>query len=701
MGDSTAMTIEFLRARLLSERSLSRAAKERADQLAKRVMELEEQLKVVTIQRKKAEKAAAEVLAILEAQGIDDFSELTDSSSDQNEVPSGMKGCEDTFKEDETSTASKMEKSEVEDVLSGSEHEVSPSQVGSISWTGCSSSPDFQKMQKAKQIRQRQRRWCFMSSAGSSPKYHLGKSCRKIKLKEMGSAAKDDPGQQIVDDAHAKAKVTWSYISDDQHDSGNEVENMFPGSSMPFPLINKNEDTDAIGSGRGEEMERVLEQQAQLIGQYQTEEDAQTEWERKYSENKNTTTGYRESGNQLHVTQNSRESKDEDTEHVDEKPYYDGEAKPRAENLPTIAAESLSTVRIVQISHSTHSEKMGGSQEATTAALSDGFVPVTTAPSRSNSHVCRDDFLGQQYDEAAVGEIEGPSGGGTFTNARKKQNQELKYDDPDSGASSNPNLHPPGHEILDVPSSGSPSSAISSNKISKWGSSDLQLSMKPSSNLGVVLEALQHAKVSLRHKLNKSPLTNQGTLVSATPTYANSWANISGDALKVPVGSAGLFRLPTDSSPQSHFGGHEIYGSRLRLAATSPYVRYASNANGYPYQISSHIERRSGVSMNNKSFDPYHLVTGVPASSGFSFSCTNARTGLHADYQNPTERQTLPDRRQITQTDVRIGVPADYQNPTGRQPEIPKPHSDMRIRLPPEDRYLIRGHDITPDMQLL
>lgn len=37
MGDSTAMTIEFLRARLLSERSISRTAKERADQLAKRV----------------------------------------------------------------------------------------------------------------------------------------------------------------------------------------------------------------------------------------------------------------------------------------------------------------------------------------------------------------------------------------------------------------------------------------------------------------------------------------------------------------------------------------------------------------------------------------------------------------------------------------------------------------------------------------
>lgn len=37
MEHSTAMTIEFLRARLLSERSVSRTARQRADELAQRV----------------------------------------------------------------------------------------------------------------------------------------------------------------------------------------------------------------------------------------------------------------------------------------------------------------------------------------------------------------------------------------------------------------------------------------------------------------------------------------------------------------------------------------------------------------------------------------------------------------------------------------------------------------------------------------
>lgn len=689
MGDSTAMTIEFLRARLLSERSISRAAKERADLLAKRVMELEEQLKIVTIQRKKAEKATSEVLAILEAQGIGKFSEITDSSSDQNEIPSYMKECDETFKEHGTSTAFKMEKSEVEDALSGSEHEVSPSHVGSLSWKGRTSSPDSYKKLKAKQIKQRLRRCSFMSNSGSSPKYHLGKSCRKIKLKEKGSTAEDDPGKHILSDAYAKTKVTWSYISGDQPDPRNEIENMFPVSSMPLPLIDKNEDTDETGNGRGDEMERVLEQQAQLIGQYQAEENAQTEWERNFNKNKYTTLGYCETGNQFHVTENSSEPQDEDTEHTDEKLCYDGEANTTAEKLSTMKepkAESLTEVSIVQISRYTHPEKTDRSQKATTAALADGFVLTdpTTAQSGSNSHVQKDDFLGQQYNEVAVGEIAGPSKGRTNTSAMEKQSQKIKYDNPDNGASSNPNLRPPGHEILDMLSRGSPSS--SSSKTSKWGSSDIQnqsdmqLTLQPSSNLGGILEALKHAKVLLRQEIVNSPSSSQGTLVSAATRDSNSRANMSDDALKIPMGSAGLFRLPTDSYSQPHFAGREIDVSRLRLAATSPCVRHVSSTNGYPYPMSSHIESRSGFSIRSQSFDRF---TGVPASSGFAHPYTDVKTGLPNDHQKPAERQTLPGRISITQTDVRTGIPGDYQNPTGRQPlpnDISKPHTDVRTK---------------------
>ncbi|GFS43028.1 hypothetical protein Acr_00g0083110 [Actinidia rufa] len=83
MEDTSGMTIEFLRAGLLSERSVLRTASQRADELAKRVVGLEEQLKSVSILRNKVEQATVDVLSILENHGINEFPEQFDSSSDR------------------------------------------------------------------------------------------------------------------------------------------------------------------------------------------------------------------------------------------------------------------------------------------------------------------------------------------------------------------------------------------------------------------------------------------------------------------------------------------------------------------------------------------------------------------------------------------------------------------------------------------
>lgn len=47
--------------------------------------------------------------------------------------------------------------------------------------------------------------------------------------------------------------------------------------------------TNGSGYDRGKEMERALEHQAQLIGQYEEMEKAQREWEEKFRENNNST----------------------------------------------------------------------------------------------------------------------------------------------------------------------------------------------------------------------------------------------------------------------------------------------------------------------------------------------------------------------------------------------------------------------------
>lgn len=138
----------------------------------------------MTFQRKQAEKAASEVLSILESQGANDFSEVMDSCSDQENIPDEGKCCNknggENSKDDEASMASRMDGGEVEDGMSGSEVSISPSQVGALSWKSRANSSDPLDKKKEDQARRRQRR-NFISRIGSSPQPHLGKSCRKIK----------------------------------------------------------------------------------------------------------------------------------------------------------------------------------------------------------------------------------------------------------------------------------------------------------------------------------------------------------------------------------------------------------------------------------------------------------------------------------------------------------------------------------------
>ncbi|KAF2282252.1 hypothetical protein GH714_043910 [Hevea brasiliensis] len=185
MEDSTTKTVEFLRARLLSERSVSRSARQRADELAKRVAELEEQLRIVCLQRMKAEKATTDVLAILEGNGISDISETFDSSSDPD-TPYESKVGNRSSKEEENSVSSKIRNNETQE-LSGSDIEFSSVTGRSLSWKGCKDSSCYLEKYKDTSLRRRSN----FSSVGSSPKHCPGKSCRQIRRKESRSVAEE------------------------------------------------------------------------------------------------------------------------------------------------------------------------------------------------------------------------------------------------------------------------------------------------------------------------------------------------------------------------------------------------------------------------------------------------------------------------------------------------------------------------------
>ncbi|KQK05994.1 hypothetical protein BRADI_2g23810v3 [Brachypodium distachyon] len=297
---TTAMTIDFLRARLLSERSVSRAAKERADQFSKRVAELEEQLRTVTTQRRKAERAAAEVLAILESQGFDRFSDAADSDYGDDDETGGPESAE-------CGSGGKA-RVEAEDALSSSElggPTGAPQAAGALSWKGRAGSPDSdrrQPHQKVRQLRQRhshnnhRRSYFYLLTADSSPKYQPGQSCRKIKRKELirlqteGEDGKDNVALSLEEQERSDCTV----CTDEQHDLDGEVSQDGRGSCCD----RRTEDVNkryTMEYEKDEEMERVLEKQAEFIGQYEAEENAQREWEKKFSGSQDSTVLYQPS----------------------------------------------------------------------------------------------------------------------------------------------------------------------------------------------------------------------------------------------------------------------------------------------------------------------------------------------------------------------------------------------------------------------
>ncbi|KAE8709204.1 Detected protein of unknown function [Hibiscus syriacus] len=262
MEDSN-MTIEFLRARLLSERSVSKSARQRADELARRVAELEEQLRIVSVQRRRAEKATADVLSILENNGVSDVSEELDSSSDK-EMP---------FKEEESSVSLKVRRKESEE-HSGSD-DFSSVSGRSLSWKGRKSASHSPEKYKDSLVR---RQNSFSSMGFSSPKHRQGKSCRQIRRRESRLAAEEPKS----DDDKADPPVNGLITS---------------------PEVNANH------SEREKDMERALEHQAQLIDRYEAMERAQREWEEKFRENNSSTPDSCDPGNNSDVTEERDEVK--------------------------------------------------------------------------------------------------------------------------------------------------------------------------------------------------------------------------------------------------------------------------------------------------------------------------------------------------------------------------------------------------------
>ncbi|XP_057979294.1 uncharacterized protein LOC131165464 isoform X2 [Malania oleifera] len=601
MEDSSAMTIEFLRARLLSERSVSRTARQRADELAKRVVELEEQLKFVSLQRKKAEKATADVLAILENNGISDVSEALDSSSDQEGVPYESKVSNNSTKEEESSVSSKGGRNDAEE-LSGSEIESSSLAGGSLSWK---SRKNSRNSHERKYLESSMRRRSSFSSAGyTSPKQCPGKSCRQIRRRETRSAVEDPKVESVVPDAEENEVATNSDGSPNCFNNRPEIsgeasenqESALLEGLVSDSLEDQRKETsagiylDRNGGEREREMEKALEHQAQLIGRYEAEEKAQREWEEKFRENNSSTPDSCEPGDYSDITEERDECKTRAPQLGGTIASLDKESKvedaPLAKELPQ-----------------THSNGYEPPQHVDMGCLQDHKSNRTLG-------------YGSPVSEFAL------------PRAKEKQKQEhSEHHSSLSSAQSSPHhSHQPGFsENLQSANITPLSHADGAHKTEVPGSQKEPALMpnEAPDGVGSVLDALQHARLSLRQRLDRLPFLEGSTVEKAVePSFP---AMSTAERAEIPIGCARLFRVPTDfqvEATTAYFAGsssglsltnyYPDTGNALKLTAgdqfaTSPYVETRSSASSTDGRLAANSKTDGGlrISQQKPSFISY------------------------------------------------------------------------------------------------
>ncbi|XWS75291.1 hypothetical protein CRYUN_Cryun01aG0073700 [Craigia yunnanensis] len=576
MEDST-MTIEFLRARLLSERSVSKSARQRADELARRVAELEELLKIVSVQRRRAEKATADVLAILENNGATDISEDLDSSSD-HDAPFESNMDNSSTKEEESYVNSKVRRKESEE-LSGSNLDFSQVSGRSLSWKGRKSASHSPEKYKDSPVR---RRNSFASMGFSSPKHRQGKSCRQIRRRESRLVAEELKSDNVKVDPQVNGLVSSSEVNTTHSESEPDIlpmhseicENKSSMDNLHSDALKDERnvtgcDLDFHGYEGEKNMEKALEHQAQLIGRYEAMERAQREWEEKFRENNNITPDSCDPGNHSDVT----EERDE--------------IKTQAQYVSGTASSQ------VQGSEGEHIFFSG--------ELPKGHSNDLVPPSRGDMN----QLQVQRFSSPPSPESLNPKSLGQkfiIPMAKKNHYQESLQSNHFPLDSSHQFAHAhgsPGNQAVQLFSS----DMCSSSRREPPGNKNERYALVPlktSSRFSGVLDALKQARLSLQQKINTLPRIEgaSGGKAIESPVSGRK----VGERVVIPVVCSGLFRVPTDFSVEASTVNFLGSGSQLSLANYSPDAGVAPTA-------SNHLLSTSYMNTQSSSSSNYQPLT--------------------------------------------------------------------------------------------
>ncbi|XP_007010395.2 PREDICTED: uncharacterized protein LOC18586779 isoform X1 [Theobroma cacao] len=635
--DST-MTIEFLRARLLSERSVSKSARQRADELAKRVAELEKQLKFVSVQRRRAEKATADVLAILENNGVSDISEELDSSSDQD-APFESNINNGSTKEEESSVTSKVRQKESEE-LSGSEFDCSSASGRSLSWKGRKSASHSPERYKDKLVRSRN---SFASMSFSSRKHRQGKSCRQIRRRESRSVAEELKSDNIMVDPQVKGLENSSEVNANHSTGGPHIlpmgseihENKSTVDNLHSDAL-KNErnvtgfDLDFHGFEGEKDMEKALEHQAQLIVHYEAMERAQREWEEKFREKNSSSPDSCDPGNHSDVT----EERDE--------------IKAQAQYVSGTATSQVQGAEEEHISFSAELPKIH----------SNDLVP----PSQADMDRLQD----WRYSRSLSPESLNPNSPGqklTFLMAKENHHQSMQSNNSPSN-SSHHFAHPhdsPGNQAVQHISSdlGSHSCReLPRNKNELYA----LVPHETSGRFTGVLDSLKQARLSLQQKISTLSLVEGASVGKAIETSGSG--RKVGERVEIPLGCSGLFRVPTDISveaPKANFLGSS---SQLSLANHYPDRGVAPTASNH-LLTTSYMNTQSSSSSNYQPVSSDRFFSGpymYPRTSSSPFPTAFASSGYIKDDQILTG--------QCEETGSRLSTPKPSFDPS-LEPVLP------------------------------
>ncbi|KAL5974581.1 hypothetical protein ACLOJK_031251 [Asimina triloba] len=444
------------------------------------------------------------------------------------------------------------------------------------------------------------------------------------RLGDVASTSEDGTDASLPANAQENGQATGyvpnhskSRPENEIEDSINKGQNVF----LEFPDSNSVDDqrkencvglhVNANDSDRDAEMERALEEQAQLIDQYEAEENAQREWEEKFQENNGVILWLTfifniivipqahgltvkvlslapdsyEPGNQSGVTEERNGLKAETAESIDVAPTAVG-----AEVGHSIPPEQ---------EHKALANDSHANEDPATRTLFISAPMGSSASDQISLPVELESLPGQQQGRMHVGGQECIFQGPAFPGQEEvratmetKQNLEWSRNVTGFGMHNDLKLQSlsygsAGVEPMQMRSSHQGDGALSGGEMSgsqilTTGSSlltanslgvilnssqvggnfaeaesigrpneILKVGHRTSESMGGVLEALQLAKQSLQYEMKRVASPSQGTIVPVPDTQVQATKDVN--AVDTPFGPAGLFRLPSESQSISSY----------------------------------------------------------------------------------------------------------------------------------------------------